>query len=95
MVIVSLGIEASGLLKAALPPILLSMIGVTTAYLRSSSYSSLKEVETELPGLSEGISGVESPDSLVVEAIFCYWRSSGYHDNIGFPPHRDHLHVGR
>ena len=86
IVIVSLGIESSGLLSAALPPILLSMIGVTTAYLRSSSYSSLKEVETELPGLSEGISGVESPDSLVVEAIFCSWRSSEYHDNIGFPP---------
>ena len=70
----SLTIEASGFLRAALPPILFSMMGVTTAYFKRSSYSSFKDEDTELPGLSEGISGVEFRELVVVEAILDFWR---------------------
>jgi hypothetical protein len=50
------------------------MMGVTTAYFKRSSYSSFKDEDTELPGLSEGISGVEFRELVVVEAILDFWR---------------------
>ena len=40
--------------------------GVTTAYLSRSSYSSRRLVETELPRLSEGTSGEEDPELLLL-----------------------------